>query len=100
MNGKFSYQFKLIFISSKDSDEIHTIHTKSDKIEIMMGSETDELIEEIFVSLLQRYQKGLEQSMKGSEFVSDRVNLLEYKVHKISLNKSGSYIDSPEADQI
>ena len=49
---------------------------------------------------MQRYQKGLEQSMKGSEFVSDRVNLLEYKVDKISLNKSGSYIDSPEADQI
>ena len=45
MNGKFSYQFKLIFISSKDSDEIHTMHTESDKIEIMMGSETDEIIE-------------------------------------------------------
>ena len=46
MNGKFNYQCKLIFISSEDSDEIHTMHTKSDKIEIMAGSETDELIEE------------------------------------------------------
>ena len=29
------------FISSKDSDEIHIMDIKSDNIEIMMGSETD-----------------------------------------------------------
>ena len=28
------------FISSKDSDEIHIMHTKSDNIETLMGSET------------------------------------------------------------
>ena len=50
------------FISSKKySDETHTMHTKSDNIEIMMGSERDELIEELFKSLLQRYQEGLEE---------------------------------------
>ena len=43
------------FISSKDSDETCNMHTKSDNIEIMMGSETDEIIEEHFRSLLQRY---------------------------------------------
>ena len=36
--------------------------------------------------------------MKGSEFVFDSVNLLGYKLHKTSLNRSGSNIDSPEAD--
>ena len=35
------------------------MHSKSDNIEIMMGSKTDEIIEELFESLLQRYQKGL-----------------------------------------
>ena len=34
--------------------------------------------------------------MKGSEFVFDSVDLLEYKLNKISLNRGGSYIDSPE----
>ena len=34
--------------------------------------------------------------MKGSEFVFDSVGLLYYKLHKISLNRGGSYIDSPE----
>ena len=30
----------------------------------MIGSETDEIIEELFESLLQRYQERLEESMK------------------------------------
>ena len=52
------------FISyKKDPDEPRTMHTKSDNIEIIMGSETDEIIQELFESLLQRYQEGLEESM-------------------------------------
>ena len=47
------------FISSKDSDETRTTHTKSNNVEIMMGSETDEIIEEIFESFLQKYREGL-----------------------------------------
>ena len=39
------------FISSKDSDEIHTIYTKSDNIEIMLVSETDETIKKLLESL-------------------------------------------------
>ena len=78
------------FISSKDSDETRTMHTKSNNIEIMMGNETDEIIEELFKSLLQRYQEGLEESMKGSEFVFDSVDLLEYKINKINLKRSRS----------
>ena len=34
--------------------------------------------------------------MKGSKFVFDSVDLLNYKLHKISLNWGGSYIDSPK----
>ena len=45
------------FIYSKGSDETCTMHTKSDNIDIMIGSETDEIIKELFESLLQRYQK-------------------------------------------
>ena len=66
------------FISSKDSEETRTMHTKSHNIEIMMGNETDEIIEKLFESLLQNYQKDLEESMRGSEFVRDSINLLYY----------------------
>ena len=49
------------FISSKDSDKTRTVHTKSNNLEIMMASETDEIIKELFKSILQRYQEGLER---------------------------------------
>ena len=56
--------------------------TQSDDIEIMMGSEIDEIIEELFKYLLQRYQEGLEESIKGSHFIFDRVNALYYNLNK------------------
>ena len=34
--------------------------------------------------------------MKGSEFVFDSVDLLYYKLHKISFNRGGSYTGSPD----
>ena len=82
-------------ISSKDSDETLTIHTKSNNVEIMMGSETDEIIEELFESFLQKYQEGLEESMRGSEFAYDSVDALYYSLNKVSLSRSGSYINCP-----
>ena len=94
---KIQLTMSVNFISSKDSDETRNMHTKSNNIEIMVGSETDEIIEELFKSLLQRYQEGLEESMKGSEFIFDSVNLLHYHLQKTSLKRTvSSYIDSPE----
>ena len=46
------------FFSSKNSEEIHTMHSKSDNMKILIGNETDEVTEDLFDSLLQRYQKG------------------------------------------
>ena len=86
----------VIDIYSKNSDEALTMHTKSNNIEIMMGNETNEIIKELFKPVLQKYQEGLEESMKGSELAFDSVDLLHYKLHKIYLNRDGSYIDSPE----
>ena len=62
----------------------------------MMGSETNEIIEELFKSFLQRYQEGLEGSMRGSEFIFDSVDALYYDLNKIILSRGRSYIDSPK----
>ena len=72
------------------------MRAKNYNIEIMMGNETDEIIEELFASLLQKYQNKLEEKMRESEFVFDSVDLLHDNLHKISLNRGGSYIDSPK----
>ena len=59
---KIQLSVAISFISSKpDSDETHITHTKSNNIEIMIGSGTNEVIEELFKSLLRKYQENLEE---------------------------------------
>ena len=69
---------------------------QNNNVEIMMGSETDEIIEDLFESFLQKYQEGLEESMRGSEFAYDSVDTWYYNLNEVSLSRSGSYIDSPK----
>ena len=45
---KIQLTMTINFISSKDSDEIRSMHTKSDNIEIMIGSEANEITKELF----------------------------------------------------
>ena len=78
------------FISSKDSDDTRTMHTKSNNVETMIGSETDEIIEDLLESFLQKYQEGLEESMRGSEFVYDSSDALYNDLNKVSLSRGGS----------
>ena len=70
------------------------MHTKSDSEEIMVGSDLSDVIKELFKSFLQRYQEGLQEKIKGSDFEFDGVNLLYYDFNKISLNRGGSYKES------
>ena len=84
------------FVSSVDKNEFRTMYTYSDGVEIISGTETDDIINELFESLFKKYQEDLEKKMRGSEFVFDSINLLYYKLHKISHNRGGSYIDSPD----
>ena len=78
------------------SDETRVMHTKSDNEEFMNGSDTDEIIKELFKCLLQIYQENLQEKMRGSDFVFDGVNFLYHDFNKISINRGGSYIDSPK----
>ena len=64
---KIQLTMAINFISSRDSDETRTMHTKSNNVEIMNGSETNKIIKKRFESFLQKYQEGLEESMRGSE---------------------------------
>ena len=87
---------QIIFVSFIDSNETRVMHTKSDNTTIMRGIETDDAINELFNTFRRRYQEGLETKMKGSSFTFERIDLLEYHLHKISLNRGSSYIESPE----
>ena len=74
------------FMSSKDNDEERAIHSTSGNIELMIYDNTNEVIKELFESLLNRYQIGLETSIRSIDFIFDCVHLLYYKCHKINLN--------------
>ena len=63
---KIQLAMKINFISSLDTEEIRTMDWKSKNIEIMMGNETDHIIEELFEPFLQTYQRGLQEKMEGS----------------------------------
>ena len=93
---KIQLTMAINFISSKDSGETRTMHAKSNTVEIMMGCETDEIIEDLFEYFLQNYQEGLEESMRGSKFAYDSVDALYYDLNKVSLRRGGSCIDSPK----
>ena len=80
------------FISSKDSGETRTIHTKSCNIEIMVVSETNDIIEELSESPLQNYQEGLEESIRGNELICDSVDLLYYHLQKSKSEQKGIVI--------
>ena len=45
---KIQITMSISFISSNDSDETHNLRTKSNNVEIMMGDETDEIMDELF----------------------------------------------------
>ena len=53
----------------------------------MINDKADKVTEELFQSLLFRYQVRLETSMGGSDFIFDCVHLLRYKCHKNFLNE-------------
>ena len=99
LKGEWKVQLtiEINFISQKPgSNETHTMYTRSDNIEVMFGDDNDYIIEQFFKSLLHKYEENLQNKMRGSDFEFDGVNFLYYDFNKISLNRGGSYIDSPK----
>ena len=62
----------------------------------MFGDNNDDIIEQLFESLLQKYEENLQNKMKESDFEFDGVSFLYYDFNKTSINRGGSYIDSPK----
>ena len=75
-------------ISSKDTGETGTVYVWSDNAKIMKGNEADDIIKELFYSLLDNDLKEEQIMRGGSGFKFESVNLLDYHLHKISLKKA------------
>ena len=66
--------------SSKNSNKFRTMHSKSDNIEIMIGSETNEINDQLFDSLLQKKLRSFDERQR---IYFDSVYLLHYKCFKL-----------------
>ena len=93
---KIQSSMRIIFVSFTDANKTHEMYSKSDNITIMKSAETEDIVSELFNTFLKRYQEGLETKMRGCSFTFERIDLLKYDLHKISLNRGSSYIKSPE----
>ena len=94
---KVQLTIEVNFISLKPGyDETRIMYTRSGNIQIMFGDDNDYIIEQLFESLLKKYEENLQNKMRGSEFEFDGVNFLYYDFNKTSTNRGGSYIDSPK----
>ena len=72
------------------------MYTRSTPEEFLIGSETEEVAEKLFMSILQKYQDNLQNKMKGSDFIFNGINYLYYDLNRITISKGGSSIESPK----
>ena len=81
-------------ISSEHFEETRSIYSASNNIEIFMGRDTDDIIDKLFDTILQRFQEAKETSnVRRSEFIHESVGLLYYHFHKIDMKRGESYIE-------
>ena len=93
---KIQLTMKTNCISTKSFDDKRTIFSKSEPVEIFMGSNAKDVIDKLFNTLLQRFQKPQETSNeKGSKFIPHSVELLYHKFQRIDIKRGESYIVSP-----
>ena len=93
---KIQINMHVNFVSSNDPGEVCNIFVWSDNQEIRLGNETDDIIKRLINSFLNNYQKEEIILRNGSNFVFESVDLLSYHIHKTSLKRGSSYIQSPE----
>ena len=68
----------------------------SDNITIRPTDDANNIITELYNSLLHRYQETLENKMEGSNFAYAYINFLDIKFNTIDLIRGGTYIPSPK----
>ena len=72
------------------------MHSKSNNIKFTSYNNAIKVVDELFESLRSRFQRNIEISMRGSDFIFDWVQLIYCKCHKVNFRRGGSYIDSPD----
>ena len=70
---KIQLRAAINLVSSKDGEEQRVLLSTSDNIKLLSYDDANEVVDELFESLRARYQRLLETSMRGSDFIFDSV---------------------------
>ena len=92
---KIQINIHVNFISPRDTGETRIYYVWSDSVRIMQGENTNAIIRKFFNSFLHNYQQELKM-IKGSDFVFESADLLDYKLHRVRLNRRRSHIKYPK----
>ena len=93
MENSVKYAHK--FISSEGTGETRNVNILSDNEKVMWAYETEDIINDLFISLKNNYQSEEQVMRGGSDFEFESVDRLDYELHKIKLRRGGSYIKAP-----
>ena len=94
-NWKIQLTMKIIFTPIEDFNDERALYVKTKDVEIMRSSGTNEIVKKSFESIIQKYQELIEYSTKNSGLILEGIELMNYDINKITINRGGSYIESP-----
>ena len=99
-NNRVEWKIQLIiknnFNSVKDFEDTRTIYSASKPVEIFMGSNTENVIDTLFDTILNKIQQAMKTSNeRGRGFTHDRIGLLYYHFQRIDIRRGESNIASP-----
>ena len=82
-------------ISTKNFEDTCTIYTRSEPVEIFVGSNTSDVTDRPVDTTLKRFQEAIKTSVKESEFTYESAGLLYYHFQRIDIRRAESYIIYP-----
>ena len=65
-------------------EEELVMHPRSNDIKFTFYNDASEVVDELLESLRSRYQRNLEASMRGRDFVFDSVQVMYCKYHEVN----------------
>ena len=77
-------------ISVKEFEDTRTIYSKSEPVEIFIGSGTNDIIDILFDTTLKRFQQAKKISIKGSKLTHESLGLLYHYFIKIDIRRAES----------
>ena len=85
------------FISDKNFEDTRTIYSASKPVDVFMGSDTENAIDTLFNTILERIRKAIGTSNeKGTKFTHEIVALLYHYFQKIDIRRGESCMVSPD----